>query len=156
MSGPTPEEASAALEELTAGRRAVAAAERRSLPVLLAAWSVLVLVDYAAKDHVADRRVQRLVTGACQLSTVAIGLVDHSLDPVQPVSVDPEDVGPRAAAPIAAALVGWALAERLVVGGLRRSGVRWPNTLAGAVLAIGRPAGYLGLLRLLPRPRPGA
>lgn len=155
MTRPTSEEASAALGELAAGRRAVAAAERRGLPVLLAAWSLLVLVDYAAKDHIPDRRVRRMMTGACQVATVALGMVDHAVKPVQPVSVDPADVGPRAAAPIAAALIGWTVTERLVITGLRRSGLRWPNTVAGVVLAIGRPAGYVGLLRLVPRPKSG-
>jgi len=138
---------------LAAERRAVAAAETRRLPVLLGAWSVLVFLDYAAKDHVADRRVQRAVTHLCQVSTVGLGILDQWHRPVQPVSVDPEDLGPRAAAPIAAALVGWALAERLIIRGLRRSDARWPNTRAGLVLAVGRPAGYVGLQRLMPRPR---
>ena len=153
----TPEEASAALGELAAGQRAVSAAERRGRPALVGALSVLTLVDYGAKDHVADRRVRRLVSGACQLAGIAITVVDHSVNPVQPfVVVDPDDDDePPAVATTIAALVGWLVAERLIVVGVRRSGVRWPNTLAGVLLAIGRPVAYIGLVRLLPRPPSG-
>ncbi|MCO1657479.1 hypothetical protein [Pseudonocardia humida] len=153
MTVPTPDEATAALAELAAGRRAVAAEERRRVPVLLGAWSALALLDYAAKDHVPDRRVRRLITGLCQVTTLGLGLLDHRARPVQPVSVDPADTGPRAAAPMAVALAGWVVAERLLVRGLRRSGAAHPNTLAGIALAVGRPVGYLGVQRLLPRPR---
>ena len=114
MDGPTPDEAAAALAELDAGRRAVAAEERRRVPVLLGAWSALVLIDYAAKDHVPDRRVRRMVSGLCAATTLGLGLLDHRATPVQPISVDPADTGPRAAAPMVLAMAGWAAAERLL------------------------------------------
>jgi hypothetical protein len=141
MGGPTRDEAAAALDELAAGRRATAAAESRGLPVLLGAWSLLVFVDYAAKDHVG------------QAATLGLGLMDNRSRPVQPISPDPAEVGPRALVPMAGAAVGWALAERVIVVGLRRSRLRRPNTLAGLVLAVSRPLGYVGMLRLTPRPK---
>jgi hypothetical protein len=153
MDVPTRHEASAALDELAAGRRAVETEEKRRLPVLLGAWSALVLLDYAAKDHVPDRRVRRVVSGLCAATTLGLGLLDHRTRPVQPVSVDPADTGPRAAAPLVVAVAGWAVAEQLLVRGLRRSDATHPNTLAGIALAIGRPIGYLGVQRLAPRPR---
>jgi hypothetical protein len=153
MGGPTRDEAAAALDELAAGRRATAAAEIRGLPVLLGAWSLLVFVDYAAKDHVADRRVRWLVTALCQAATLGLGLLDNRSRPVQPISPDPVEVGPRAVVPMVGAAVGWALAERVIVLGLRRSRLSRPNTLAGLVLAVGRPIGYVGMLRLTPRPK---
>ena len=153
MTEPSRSEAAAALEELAAGRRAVAAEERRRAPVLLGAWSVLAFLDYAAKDHVPDRRTRRAVTAVCQTAAVGLGLLDARARTVQPVSVDPADTGPRAAAPLAIAIAGWAVAERLLVHGLRRSRVTHPNTVAGLALAVGRPLAYLGVLRLTPRPR---
>ncbi|TQM01625.1 hypothetical protein FB558_8518 [Pseudonocardia kunmingensis] len=153
MNMPTKDAASRDLEELAAGRRAIDAEGQRRLPVLLGAWASLVFLDYAAKDHVPDRRVRWAVTALCQAATLGLGLLDSRSRPVQPISVDPADTGPRAAAPMAAALVGWGVAERLLVHGLRRSHLPYPNTLVGLILAVGRPAGYLGVLRLAPRPR---
>jgi hypothetical protein len=153
MTGPTPDEAAAALAELDAGRRAVAAEERRHVPVLLGAWSALALLDYAAKDHLPDRRARWAVSGLCGAAALGLGLLDQRDRPVQPISVDPADTGPRAAAPMVLAITGWAVAERLLVLGLRRSGAARPNTLAGIALAASRPLAYLGVRRLLPRPR---
>lgn len=153
MSGPTRDEAVAALDEFAAGRLAVRVAEKRRMPLVLGASSVLVFVDYAAKDRLADRRVRWLVTALCQAATIGVGLLDNRARQVQPISVDPADLGPRAAAPMGAALIGWALAERTIVRWLRRSRIRRPNTLAGLLLAVGRPLGYLGVVRLTPRPR---
>jgi hypothetical protein len=153
MSGPTRDEAAAALDELAAGRRATAAAETRGLPMLLGAWSLLAFVDYAAKDHIADRRVRWLVTALCQAATLGLGLLDNRSRPVQPISPDAAEVGPRALAPMVGAAVAWTLAERVIVLGLRRSRLSRPNTLAGLVLAVGRPLGYVGMLRLTPRPK---
>lgn len=149
---PTPDQAAAALAELEAGQRTVATAEARGLPVLLTACSVLVLVDYAAKDLLTSRRTKRVVSAVCQLSALSLGLLDLARTPVQPVSVDPGDLGPRAAAPFIAAMVGWVLAERILVRRLRGSRVRRPNTLVGVTLALTRPVAYLGVQRLLPRP----
>lgn len=153
MSGPTRDEAAAALDELAAGRRATAAAETRGLPMLLGAWSLLAFVDYAAKDHIADRRVRWLVTALCQAATLGLGLLDNRSRPVQPISPDAAEVGPRALAPMVGAAVAWTLAERVIVLGLRRSRLSRPNTRAGLVLAVGRPLGYVGMLRLTPRPK---
>lgn len=152
MDRPTPDEAAAALAELAAGQRAVAAAEARGLPVLLTACSMFVLADYAAKDFLADRRARWAVSVVCQLSTLSLGLLDLDRTPVQPVSVDPADLGPPSATRFIAAMLGWALAERVLVVALRRSRVRRPNTLAGVALALARPVAYIGVQRLLPRP----
>lgn len=149
---PTPDEAAAALAELEAGQRTVATAETRGLPALLTAYSVFVLADYAAKDLLAARRARWAVSAVCQLSTLSLALLDMDRTPVQPVSLDPADLEPRAAVRFIAAILGWALAERALVVGLRRSRVRRPNTLAGGALALVRPAAYLGIRRLLPRP----
>lgn len=48
---------------------------------------MLTLVDYGAKDHVADRRVRRFMSGACQLAGMAITVADHSVNPVRPFIV---------------------------------------------------------------------
>ena len=120
--------------------------------MLLTACSLFVLADYAAKDLLAGRGPKRTVSAVCQLSTLGVALFNVDRTPVQPVSVDPTDLGPRAATPFIAAMVGWALAERVLVVALRRSRVRWPNTLAGVALALSRPVAYLGVQRLLPRP----
>lgn len=152
MDIPTPDEAEAALAELEASRLAIAAAEARGLPVLLTACSMFALVDYAAKDFLADRRAKRVVSVVCQLAVLSVGLLHLDRTPVQPVTVDPADLGPRAATPFIAAMVGWAVAERVLIVTLRRSRVRRPNTLAGVALALARPVAYLGVMRLLPRP----
>ncbi len=149
MDEPTSREAKSALAELEAGRRAVDAAEKRGLPVLLTGWSALVLLDYVSKDHVPGRRAQLAISGTCAVATLAMGVLDHNANPVQPVDVGGMSQDSDAARRLSAALLGWTLAERSLVLGLRRSGIRWPNTLAGIALAIGRPLGYLHLRRLL-------
>lgn len=149
---PSRDDAEAALGEIDSARRAVAAEDGRGLPVLLAAWSVLVVIDYGAKDHVPDRAVRRGVSALCAAATLGIGLQDNRSRRVQPVSVDPADVGIRAAAAMMAALAVWGVGERLVIHGLRASRLRRPNTVAGAILAVTRPAGYLGVLRVMPKP----
>lgn len=149
MNEPTKQDAELALAQLEAGRHAVEAAEKRGLPVLLAGWSTLVLLDYISKDHVPDRRAQHAISGICAVATLAMGMLDHRSNPVQPVDVGGTRPDSDLAKRLGAALLGWALAERAVIMGLRRSGVRSPNTLAGITLAIGRPLGYLGLRRLL-------
>jgi hypothetical protein len=153
MDGPTRDEATAALDELAAARRAVASEGTRGLPALLGAWSALQLIDYAAKDHLPDRRAQRLVSVVCAAATLGLGLADHRSRPVQPISVDPADFTPRGSARMVAAIAGWAVAERLMVHGLRRSRLRHPNTAAGLALAVLRPAAYVATMKLAPRPR---
>jgi hypothetical protein len=150
---PSRSEAAAALEELAAGKRAVADEERRRRLVLSGAWSALVLLDYGAKDLVLDRRTRWLVTVSCRAASIGVGLLVDRSRTVQPISVDPADTGPWAAAPMAVALAGWLVAERLLVLGLRRSRLARPNTVAGLVLALCRPAAQRGVLRLAPRPR---
>lgn len=151
MEKPTPDEAAAALDELATGRRDVRAADRRRLPLVLAAWSTLVFVDYAAKDHVRDKRVRWLITGACEAAALGVGMLDGQAAQVQPVEVGGAS-GVADVAPMGAAMAAWAVAERAIVFGLRRSGLRYPNTVAGAVFAVTRPLCYLGVQRLLPRP----
>lgn len=148
----TPDEAAAALAELEAGQRDIAAAETRGLPVLLSACSVFVLADYAAKDLLAGRRAKWAVSAVCLLSTLSVTLLNQDRTSVQPVSTDPADLGSRAATPFIAAMVGWTLAERVLVVALRRSRLRRPNTLAGVALALARPVAYFQAQRLLPRP----
>lgn len=46
----------------------------------------------------------------------------------------------------------WGVAKRLVIRGLRASRLRRPNTVAGAILAVTRPVGYVLVERLTPRP----
>lgn len=149
---PERDKAAAALAELEAGKRVVANAEVRARRVLLATYSVSVLADYLAKDLLVSRRAKWTVTAGCQLSTLGAALWDLERNPVQPVSLDPADVGPRAAAPFFGAMLGWALAERLLVVGLRHSRSLRPNTLAGGVLAVARPIAYVSVMRLVPRP----
>jgi len=96
-----------------------------------------------------------MVSGLCAATTLGLGLLDHRANPVQPISVDPADTGPAAAGPLVLAVAGWAVAERLLVRGIRRSRATHPNTLAGVVLAVVRPLGYLAVQRLTPRPRTG-
>lgn len=149
---PASEEAAVALAELEAGKRATADAEVRGRRALLTTYSVSVLVDYIAKDLFVSRRAKLSVTAGCQLSALGAALLDMERSPVQPVSVDPADVGLRAAAPFLGALLGWPLAERVLVGGVRRSRLRWPNVLVGVTLALVRPVAYVSVMRLVPRP----
>lgn len=149
---PSRDDAEAALGEIEAARRAVTAESERSLPIMLAAWSSLVAVDYAAKDHMPSRTAQRGVSVLCAAATLGIGLLDIRSQQVQPVSVDPNDLDTRAAAPMMASLAVWAVAERLVIRGLRKSRLRYPNTAVGAILAITRPAAFVLVMRLTPKP----
>ncbi|GAA1320603.1 hypothetical protein [Pseudonocardia xinjiangensis] len=75
-----------------------------------------------------------------------MGMLDHRSNPVQPVDVGSTRPDSDAAKGLGATLLSWTLAERAVILGLRRSGIRWPNALAGITLAIGRPLGYLAVL----------
>lgn len=154
MSAPQPsrDDANAALGEIEAARRAVAVATNRGHRIMLVAFSTLVVVDYAAKDHLPERGAQRGVSALCAMATLAIGLVDLRSRQVQPVSVDPDDLGPRVAAPMLASLALWTVAERLLIRGLRRSRLRLPNTIAGVILAVARPAAYLLMMRMAPKP----
>lgn len=156
MPDPTPSEAAAALTELIDADRAVRRAETDRLPLVLAAHSVLVAVDYAAKDLLTDRVARRAVSAGCLVLALAVAAHETHRSRVQPVSVDPDDLGPRAAAPLMAATAAWYLAERILVACVRRSRVGRPNLLIGATLAVTRPLGYLGVQRLLPRPGRGA
>lgn len=149
---PNRQDAQAALGEIDSARRAVAAENDRALPVVLAAWSILVAIDYTAKDLVPERAAQRWVSALCAVATIGIGLLENRSRQVQPISVDPDDVGARAVVPMLASMAVWGVAERLVVRGLRASRLRRPNTVAGAILAVTRPAGYVVVERLTPRP----
>lgn len=146
------EQARAALAELEAGDRAVAAAKTRTWPLLLTACSGLAVVDYAAKDHLVSRRAQWGVTVICQLVTLGLTLLEQDRNPVQPVTVEQADRTRWTGMPFLAALVSWPLVERILVTAILRSNVRRPNTFARVALAVTRPAGYLGLHRLIPRP----
>lgn len=147
-------EAERALAELEAGRRATADAERRSRALLLASSSVLVFIDYAAKDHVPDPTARRLTTALCTTAATGLHLLDMRYQQVQPVgAASEEDVPPDLLPRLARFLLVWAASERVVIAGLRRSRVRRPNTVAGLVLALTRPIWYAALDRRLPRPR---
>jgi hypothetical protein len=148
LSKPGKEDAADALTELRAGRTAVEAAERQGLPVLLGAWSTLILLDYSAKDHVPDRRTRLAVSGLCVAATLALGTLNSRATPTQPVQGGERGSDRRVAQRLAAVLLGWVVAERLLIIGLRRSGLHRPNTVAGALLAAERPLGYLGLRRM--------
>jgi len=156
---PTPSAAASALDELAAARRAVSAAERRTLPFVLGASSFLTLVQHAAGDHVADRRTRWLVAGTCIALDVLLQVGDSRSTAVQPVAMGPDqrshpqDV-PRAL--WAVAVLGRAAAERSVVAVLRRGRLRRPNTAAGLVLAVGTLLANLAVRRLLSRPGPDA
>jgi hypothetical protein len=149
MSKPSKVDAADALAELRTGRAAVEAAEKQGLPVLLGAWSTLVLLDYSAKDHMPDRRARLAVSALCVTATLALGALNSRATPIQPVQVGERGSDRRATRKLAAVLLGWVVTERLLIIGLRRSRLRRPNTIAGAVLAVERPLGYLGLRRML-------
>lgn len=148
---PSRDDAAAALGEIEAARRAVAAESNRNPPIVLA-YSALIAVDYAAKDHMPSRRAQRGISILCAVTTLGIGLLDIRSRQVQPVSVDPDDLGPRAYSPMIVSMAGWTVAERLLIRSLRRSRLRHPNTAAGAILAVTRPAAYLLMMRMTPKP----
>lgn len=94
---PSRDDAEAALGEIEAARRAVTAEKNRGQPIMLA-YSALVAIDYAAKDHMPSRSAQRGISILCAATTLGIGFLDIRSRQVQPVSVDPDDLGPRAAA----------------------------------------------------------
>lgn len=146
-------EAERALAELEAGRRATADAERRSRALLLASSSVLVFMDYAAKDHVPDPTARRLTTALCTAAALGLHLLDMRYQQVQAVGVADEDPRPDVLPRLVRLLLVWTASERVVIAGLRRSRVRRPNTVAGLVLALTRPFWYAALDRRLPRPR---
>ncbi len=156
---PTPSAAASALDELAAARRAVSAAERRTLPFVLGASSFLTLVQHAAGDHVTDRRTRWLVAGTCIVLDVLLQVGDSRSTAVQPVALAPDGPShprnvPRALWAVAA--LGRAAVEWSVVAVLRRRRLRRPNTVAGLVVAIGTLLANLGVRRLLSRPGPDA
>lgn len=122
----------------------------RGLPVVLAATAVLTFLDHAAKDAFPDRGRRAAVTAVTQLAMAGISLLDVRANPVNPYAVAS---GPQAglAARIGAVGLGWYAAERLAVHMLRRSRLRRPNTAAGLLLAVSRPAGTVAVMRMLPR-----
>lgn len=150
---PNRDEAAAALVEIDAARRAVEAESERGLAVMLTTTSALVVLDYAAKDYLPDRVAERAVSAICAIAGLGACLMHLRSNQVQPVSVDPNDLGFRAAAPMFAVLAGSFGAERLLVRRLRKSRLRRPNTVAGAILALERLAMYPLVLRLTPKPR---
>jgi hypothetical protein len=150
---PTPAAAAAALDELAAARRAVSAAERRTLPLVLGATSFLTLVRYAARDHVPDRRVRRFVAGTCVALEVLLQLGNVRSTAVRPLDAHPDEhPDPRGASRLLLTSVGWLAAQRLAVAALRRSRLPWPHTAAGLLLAISYPLATLQVDRLLARP----
>ncbi|ALL75338.1 hypothetical protein AD006_08555 [Pseudonocardia sp. EC080610-09] len=150
MTTPTPDDAAVAVAEVAAARGAVGAATHRSLPVVLAATSVLTFLDFAVKDEIAGPRRRAAATVLIQTAIAGIGLLDARAGQVNPyaVATGPE---PARGARLAAVGLGWYAAERLAVHLLRRSSLTRPNTVAGLLLAVTRPAGTLVTLRMLPR-----
>jgi hypothetical protein len=146
-------EAERALAELEAGRRATAHAERRSRALLLASSSVLVFMDYAAKDHVPDPTARRLTTALCTTAALCLHLLDMRYQQVHPVGMGPDESRPEVVRRLVRLLLVWMASERVLIVGLRRSRVRRPNTVSGLVLALTRPVWYAVLDRRLPRPR---
>ncbi|MDN5915201.1 MAG: hypothetical protein L0I76_08880 [Pseudonocardia sp.] len=155
MSPPTPDDAAAAVAEIDTARTAVGSATNRGLPVVLAATSVLTLLDFAAKDELASPRRRAVATAMIQTAIAGITLLDTRANQINPYAVA---VGPKPALAmrIAAVGVGWYATERLVVHRIRRSRLTRPNTVAGLLLAVTRPAGSLVTLRMLPRADHGA
>lgn len=138
-----------ALDEIDAARRGVDAADRRGTPALLVATAALTFLDFAAKDHAA-RPVRHAVTAVVQTALLGMSLAEVRANPVVPY--EPADgPAPGRATAVFGAIAGWTAAERAVVVLLRRSRLRRPNTVAGLVLAVTRPAGHVVLRSLLPR-----
>lgn len=144
MPPPTPEQAAAATAEVDAARAAVDRAARQGRPAVLVATAALTFLDFAAKDHLRPPGAG-VVTAVAQSAILAAVLLEARANPVQPALPAGE-----AAAPLAAAGVGtaWFAAERLAVHALRRSRLRRPNTVAGVLLALSRPAATVVLHRL--------
>jgi hypothetical protein len=137
---PTPEAAARALAEVEARRRLVEAEHRRHVPFELAVWSAALLLDYAAKDVLPGRRRRLAATALCQLAgAAALALNPPRVRPWWRHEGD-QDEGSRDLLILFAAC-GYALVvERGLVWALRRSRLRRPNTVAGLVLAVTRPA----------------
>ncbi|MEQ3554680.1 hypothetical protein WIS52_29800 [Pseudonocardia nematodicida] len=150
MTRPTEHEAAEALAEVQAARGAVDAATDRGLPMMLAATSVLTFLDFAAKDEITSPRRRAVVTAVTQLAMAGIALLETRAEQVRPHLAAPAPA-PALAAKVAAVGVGWYATERLAVHLLRRSTLTRPNTVAGLLLAVTRPAGAVVTLRMVPR-----
>lgn len=155
MTTPTPDDAAAAVAEIDAARSAVGGTGDRGLPLVLAATSVLTFLDFAAKDEIASPRRRAAAAAVIQTALAGITLLDTRANPVNPYAVA-SGPQPALAGRVAAVGFGWYAAERLAVRLLRRSRLRRPNTVAGLLLAVSRPAGTLVTLRMLPRADRGA
>lgn len=153
---PTPSAAAAALDELAAARRAVSAAERRTLPFVLGARSFLTLVRHATADHVTDRRTRRFVTGTCLALDALLLVGDNRSTAVQPAEVSPDEHRSPPPALYAVGVLAAVAVDRSVVAVLRRTRLRRPNTAAGLVLAIEGTLADLVVRRLLSGPGPDA
>lgn len=147
---PTPEDAAAAVAEVESARRAVEAADRHGVAVMLTATSVLTFLDFAAKDEIADPRRRLAASVVIQAAVLGISLLDARGKQVTPY-LPGDGPQPALAMKFAGVTLGWYAAERLTVHLLRRSHLKRPNTVAGLVLAISRSAGYLAVTTMLPR-----
>lgn len=155
MSSPTPSDAAAAVAEIDAARTAVASTTNRGLPTVLAATAVLTFLDFAAKDEITNPRRRAATTAVIQTALAGITLLDIRANQINPyaVAAGPQ---PALAGRFATVGIGWYAAERLIVHLLRRSRLTRPNTVAGLLLAVSRPAGALVTLRMLPGAQRGA
>ncbi|WP_145981238.1 hypothetical protein [Pseudonocardia sp. HH130629-09] len=146
---PRRDQATAALHEIEAARRAVDATDRRARPAILLATSALTFVDFAAKDHV-SRPAQYAVTALVQTGLLAMTLAETRTNPVVPY--EPADgPSPGRAAMLFGSIATWMALERTAVALIRRSRVRRPNTVAGFLLSVTRPAGFAFAAQLMPR-----
>jgi DNA-binding MarR family transcriptional regulator len=145
---PTPREATRALTDIEARRALVRTECRRHLPLQLAFSSTASLIDYAAKDLTTSRWRRSAVTALCLLTGIGMWAIDQPR--VEPWLRRDErfesGLGCLLVAGVAAAVIP---AERLLLRALRHSGLRRPNTIAGIVFAITRPATTLLLNRRL-------
>ncbi|MEU6700360.1 hypothetical protein [Pseudonocardia sp. NPDC046786] len=147
---PTPEDAAANVAEVDAARRAVDTAHRRNVPIMLAATSVLTFLDFAAKDEITGPRRRMVASAVIQAALLGLSLLDVRGSQVVPYAPG-DGPQPALAGKIAGVGLGWYAAERVAVHLIRRSRLTRPNTVAGLVLAVSRPAGYLAVTRMLPR-----
>ncbi|GEC23536.1 hypothetical protein C8E95_3237 [Pseudonocardia autotrophica] len=122
---------------------------------MLAATSVLTFLDFAAKDEIADPRRRMAASAVIQAALLAIPLLEVQGSQINPYPPG-DDPQPALAAKIGAVALGWYAAERLAVHLIRRSRLKRPNTIAGLVLAVSRPAGYVAVTRMLPRAQDSA